>query len=65
MHPVQVFLDLLTHPERVREAAEQVRPENPGGWRFRGARGLLDPGGGQKRVVLLGEPPDPPVIILR
>jgi hypothetical protein len=29
------------------------------------AEGLLEPGGGHGRVVLLGEPPDPPVIIPR
>jgi hypothetical protein len=27
VHPVQVYLDLLAHPERAREAAEQVRRE--------------------------------------
>jgi hypothetical protein len=27
VHPVQVYLDLLAHPERAKEAAEQVRRE--------------------------------------
>lgn len=38
VHPVQVYVDLKNHPERSKEAADQVRSQIVEGWRVEGGR---------------------------